>query len=158
MIVVLQRVRRAAVQVAGETVGEIGTGLCLLCGAIEGDQDDAVRWLADKIAALRIFPDEQGKVNRSVLEVGGAALVVPQFTLAADWRKGRRPSFTRAAAPDRGQVLVELLATCLERAGLSVARGVFGADMEVRLANAGPFTMVLDSGQRPGGSSAAGRA
>lgn len=150
MIVVLQRVGRAAVEVGGEVVASIGAGVCLLACAVQGDEDEDAHWLGGKIAGLRVFPDEQGRTNLSLSEVGGAALVVPQFTLAADWRKGRRPSFTRAAEPERATALLDVLAGPLREAGVEVAMGRFGAEMRVDLVNEGPFTLVLDSSVRPG--------
>lgn len=151
MIVVVQRVSEARVRVDDEVVGEIGHGFLLLTCALEGDAEDEVDWLADKLADLRVFADDEGKSNRSLLDVGGAALVVSQFTLAADWRKGRRPSFVRAAEPTRAAELVERLARGLERREVTVARGRFGAMMSVELVNDGPFTLVLDGAQRSAG-------
>lgn len=149
MIVVLQRVGRATVAVDGEAVASIDHGLLLLACAVEGDGPDDARWLGRKIAALRVFADEQGQTNLALADVGGAVLLVPQFTLAADWRKGRRPSFTRAAAPAQATALLECLAAPLREAGLGVAMGPFGADMAVELLNDGPFTLILDSAVRP---------
>ena len=149
MIVVAQRVREASVTVEGEVVGRIEGGLLLLACALSDDTEEEVAWLADKIADLRLFADEEGRTNRSLLEVGGAALVVPQFTLAADWRKGRRPSFTRAAPPEQAQAGVARLVAGLEARGLPVEQGRFGAMMDVRLWNEGPFTLVLDSAESP---------
>jgi len=149
MIVVAQRVREASVLVDGETVGAIDGGLCLLACALETDGDAEVLWLADKVVDLRLFADEEGRTNRSLAEVGGAALVVPQFTLAADWRKGRRPSFTRAASPEVAEVRLETLAGRLRSRSIPVAHGRFGAMMEVRIVNDGPFTLVLDSAAMP---------
>ncbi|MHC4845653.1 MAG: D-aminoacyl-tRNA deacylase [Planctomycetota bacterium] len=154
MIVVLQRVGRAAVEVGGEVVASIGRGVCLLACAVQGDEADDARWLGSKIAGLRVFPDEAGLTNRSLSEVDGAALIVPQFTLAADWRKGRRPSFTRAAQPEQATSLLECLAEPLREAGVDVAMGRFGAEMHVDLLNHGPFTLVLDSAVRPGSGAA----
>lgn len=148
MIVVAQRVSRARVLVSDEVVGEIERGLCLLTCALADDDEGDIEWLANKIANLRVFPNEADHGDRSVLDVSGGALVVPQFTLAADWRKGRRPSFLRAAAPADGERLVQHFASCLERAGLRVAHGRFGANMQLELSNEGPFTLVLDSAQR----------
>ncbi len=151
MIVVLQRVSRASVDVRGETVGAIGVGVCLLAGALRGDLADDALWLADKISALRVFEDAAGKTNLALADIGGAVLLVPQFTLAADWRQGRRPSFSGAAPPAEARVLIDILGRRLREAGHTVAEGRFGADMAVDLVNAGPFTVVLDSRQRPGG-------
>lgn len=157
MRVVLQRVTRAAVRVDDRadsprngrertrTAGEIDAGLLALVGVAEGDQPSDVDRVAAKVAALRIFSDADGRFNESVADIGGAVLVVSQFTLIADVRKGRRPSFTRAARPEAAEPLVERFAQQLEDAGLSVARGVFGAMMEVELVNDGPFTIVIDS-------------
>lgn len=150
MIVVLQRVARAAVRVDGEPTGAIGAGVCLLACALAGDGPEDVRWLARKVAALRLFPDAGGRTDLALADVGGAVLLVPQFTLAADWRKGRRPSFSGAAPPAEATRLLDLFAGELGVAGLPVAHGRFGAAMQVELVNDGPFTLVLDSRQRPG--------
>ena len=147
MRVVLQRVSRAAVRVDGETVGEIGAGLLALVGVAEGDDEAIADRVAAKAAGLRIFSDAEGRFNESVADLGGAVLVVSQFTLISDLRKGRRPSFTGAARPELAEPLVERFAQQLESAGLPVARGVFGAMMEVELVNDGPFTVVIDSGE-----------
>ena len=145
MRVVLQRVSRASVRVDGETVGEIGAGLLVLAGVREGDElADATR-LATKTAELRIFADDEGRFNRSLLEAGGEALVVSQFTLYADTRRGRRPSFIAAARPEVAEPLVEAYAQALEASGIRVARGRFGAHMQVELLNDGPVTVILDS-------------
>jgi len=159
VIVVAQRVREARVRVDGEVVGEIAHGLCLLTCALRGDDRGDIEWLANKVATLRVFADEHDRGERSVLDVGGGALVVPQFTLAADWRKGRRPSFLRAAPPDEGARLVQHFAACLVNAGVPVAHGRFGASMQVELCNDGPFTLLLDSARRgaaPGTDPSAG--
>jgi len=145
MRVVLQRVSRAAVRVDGETVGEISAGLLALVGVAAGDDEATTDRVAAKTAGLRIFSDAEGRFNESVAEIGGAVLVVSQFTLISDLRKGRRPSFTGAARPELAEPLVERFAQQLEAAGLPVARGVFGAMMEVELVNDGPFTVVIDS-------------
>lgn len=147
MRVVLQRVSRAAVRVDGETVGEIGAGMLALVGVAEGDDEAAADRIAAKVAGLRIFSDAEGRFNQSVSEIGGAVLVVSQFTLISDVRKGRRPSFTGAARPELAEPLVERFAQQLEAEGLTVARGVFGAMMEVDLVNDGPFTVVIDSAE-----------
>ena len=148
MLVVAQRVSRASVSVEGDVVGQIGRGLCLLACALEGDVDEDVLWLADKCIDLRVFPDARGLTNLSLLDVGGEVLLVSQFTLAADWRKGRRPSFVRAAPPSEGERLLRVFAERLVERGASVAQGRFGALMEVALVNDGPFTLVLDGAQR----------
>lgn len=145
MRVLLQRVSEAAVKVDGKIVGEIGPGLLALVCAVEGDGTAEAEKLAAKSAKLRIFQDEDGKMNKSVTDIGGSVLVVSQFTLAADTRKGNRPSFIGAAAPDHANALVEHFGTCLEATGLPVARGRFGADMKVSLVNDGPVTIWLDS-------------
>jgi len=138
------------VEVDDEAVGAIGTGLVLLTCALAGDTDPEIEWLADKIFDLRVFADEQGRTNLAVADVGGAALVIPQFTLAADWRKGRRPSFTKAASPEEGRLAVQRFADRLEARGLPVAHGQFGAMMKVELVNEGPFTLVVESAAMPG--------
>ena len=145
MRVVLQRVSRAAVRVDGEVVGRIGPGLLALVGVAAGDDPETVDKVAVKVAGLRIFADADGRFNESVAEIGGAVLVVSQFTLISDVRKGRRPSFTGAARPEQAEPLVERFAQQLEATGRPVARGVFGAMMEVELINDGPFTIVIDS-------------
>jgi D-tyrosyl-tRNA(Tyr) deacylase len=144
MIVVLQRVREAAVEVDGCRVGAIGAGLLALVGVGRDDTDDEAAWMAGKIADLRVFEDESGKMNRSVREAGGAVLLVSQFTLYGDCRKGRRPSFDRAAAPGPGRALYEALAAHLRGSGLVVETGVFGAHMRVSLINDGPVTLILE--------------
>jgi D-tyrosyl-tRNA(Tyr) deacylase len=141
---VVQRVSRAEVRVEGSVVGRCGHGLLVLLGVARGDAAaDAIR-LAGKIARLRVFPDDEGRFDRSVVDGGGGALVVSQFTLLADTRKGNRPSFTAAAAPDEAAPLVDALCDALRAEGLQVATGVFGAQMEVELVNDGPVTIVLD--------------
>jgi D-tyrosyl-tRNA(Tyr) deacylase len=141
---VVQRVARARVVVAGEAVGEIGHGLCVLLGVSREDGQEEAARLAGKIARLRVFENEDGKFDRSLLDVRGEALVVSQFTLIADARKGNRPSFAGAAPPEQAEPLYERFSTELETLGLRVARGVFGARMEVELVNDGPVTIVLD--------------
>jgi D-tyrosyl-tRNA(Tyr) deacylase len=144
MRAVCQRVSRARVIVKGETVAEIAQGLVVLLGvAVEDDADEAER-LAGKISRLRIFEDEHGKFARSILDAGGSALVVSQFTLLADTRKGNRPSFTAAAPPEHAEPLYERFCAALETAGVRVERGVFGARMQVELSNDGPVTIVLE--------------
>ncbi|BBL79648.1 D-aminoacyl-tRNA deacylase [Rubrobacter xylanophilus] len=145
MRVVLQRVKRASVTVEGETVASIGEGLLLLVGVGREDGEAEAEWLAGKVASLRIFGDEQGKMNLSVRDVGGEVLAVSQFTLLADTRKGNRPSFIRAANPEEAEPLFEYFCERLREAGVSsVETGVFGAVMDVELVNAGPVTIVLD--------------
>jgi D-tyrosyl-tRNA(Tyr) deacylase len=143
--IVLQRVTRAAVRVDGETVAAIDAGLLLLVGV--GLEDDAAlaRRLAQKCAELRIFRDEQDRFNRSLIDVGGEALVVSQFTLLADVRRGRRPSFTDAAHPDIAAPLIDMFAEALRAQGIRVSTGRFGAMMEVELVNDGPVTVIIDS-------------
>ncbi len=152
MRAVLQRVDRASVTVAERVVGRIGPGLLVLVGIEKGDGEEAVRWTARKTAELRIFPDDAGRMNRSVQEAGGAVLAVSQFTLLADCRKGRRPGFDRAAPPEEGRRLYELYVAELRALGLSVETGEFGAEMLVELCNHGPVTIVLD---RPPGEAPA---
>jgi D-aminoacyl-tRNA deacylase len=145
MRVLLQRVSRADVRVAKATRGAIGHGLLALVGVGPGDDEATARALADKSVDLRIFRDEEGRTNRSLAEVGGAMLVVSQFTLYGDTRKGRRPSFIHAAAPDLAAHLVEVFAAAVETRGIVVGRGEFGAEMMVELVNDGPMTIWLDS-------------
>jgi len=142
--VLLQRVQRASVRVDGATVGAIGRGLLVLLGVEKRDLPADASYLADKTADLRIFPDEQGRMNRSVLESGGAVLVVSQFTLAASTRRGRRPSFDAAAPPEVAEPLCGRFRDRLEARGLRVASGIFRAAMEVELVNDGPVTVLLD--------------
>lgn len=142
----VQRVTRASVTVDGAVVGRIGPGLLVLLGVTHGDGEEQCRWLAQKVAGLRIFRDDEDKMNRSLLDGGLGALVVSQFTLYGDTRKGRRPSFVAAAAPDRAAPLVERFCAELAVAGVTeVQRGVFGADMKVDLLNDGPVTLVVDT-------------
>jgi len=145
VIAVLQRVTWAKVEVDGRVVGQIGPGLLALVGVGASDDESHARALADKTAYLRIFPDEQHNINRSVLDVGGSVLVVSQFTLLADCRKGRRPSFIDAAPPDRANALLEHFIVRLREYNLPVATGQFQAMMDVSLCNDGPVTIVLDS-------------
>ncbi len=148
MRVVIQRVQQGRVSVAGRIIAEIGPGLVILAGAGEGDGQAEADRLAKKIATLRIFPDEQGKTNLSLLDVGGEALVISQFTLLADCRKGRRPSFVHAAAPQVAAPLIDHFAQRLREAGVRrVEMGEFGAKMLVEIHNDGPFTIVLDSSE-----------
>lgn len=141
----LQRVGRASVTVGGEKVASIAHGYLLLVGIGSQDADDEVERMAEKIANLRLFPDQDGKTNLALADVGGEILVVSQFTLYADVRKGRRPSWTGAAAPEVASERVEAFARSLEERGFTVGRGVFGAHMGVELLNDGPFTLVLDA-------------
>jgi D-tyrosyl-tRNA(Tyr) deacylase len=145
--VVLQRVRRASVSVNGQVVGAIERGVLLLVGIAHGDTPAHADWLARKIAGLRVFPalDGGSHFDRSLLEVGGAALVVSQFTLYGDARKGRRPDFTSAARPEQAAPLVDYFCRALAAQGVPVAQGVFGADMQVDLVNDGPVTLILDA-------------
>ncbi len=145
MRTIVQRVTWSKVQVDGETTGEIGPGLCVLVGVTHGDDARDVAWMAEKLANLRIFEDEAGKMNRSLIDIGGAILVVSQFTLYGDARKGRRPSFTMAAPPGQAEKLYGELVIALNNMGLPVQTGVFQAMMQVSLCNDGPVTLILDS-------------
>jgi len=142
---VVQRVRRAAVRVEGETVGEIERGLLVLLGVRTGDTEAEGDYLAEKIAHLRVFADEEGRMNRSVLETSGSVLVVSQFTLYGDARKGRRPNYTAAAPPDEANALYERFCAQLRERGVPVQTGHFGAMMEIPLEAEGPVTILLDS-------------
>lgn len=144
MRVVLQRVSRARVTVNERITGEIGPGLLVLVGFREGDDEAALRWMADKVAGLRVFADEQGKMNRSVADMGGSFLVVSQFTLYGDADRGRRPSFVEAARPETAVPLYERFVALLRGTGLRVETGEFGADMAVELVNDGPVTLILE--------------
>lgn len=144
MRALIQRVSEAAVRVDGEIVGEIGPGLLVLVCAMEGDAEANADTLAAKISKLRIFKDDAGKMNRSVLDTGGAALVVSQFTLAADTSRGNRPGFSTAAHPDEGERLYEYFADQLRSHEIDVAQGRFGADMKVSLLNDGPVTIWME--------------
>ena len=148
MRALIQRVTDAEVTVDGRSTGRIGPGLLVLVCAMQGDPDDAPEKLAARVAKLRIFRDEAGKMNRSVIDIGGAALVVSQFTLAADTRTGNRPGFSTAEAPARGEALYLRFADALRDLGVSVATGEFGADMRVALVNDGPVTIWMDSTDR----------
>jgi D-tyrosyl-tRNA(Tyr) deacylase len=141
---VIQRVAQAKVDVDGETVGQIGEGMLILLGVLRGDTENEARRLAEKIGRFRFFQDEDGRMNLSALELGHAALVVSQFTLAADGRSGRRPSFDKAAPPAEAEVLYEQFVADLRSLGLPVETGRFGAMMSVGLENAGPVTFVLE--------------
>ena len=144
MRALLQRVTRASVSVDGTTVGEIGPGLMILVCAMQGDTEAQADKLAAKIAKLRIFKDDQGKMNLSIKDAGNAALIVSQFTLAADLR-GNRPGFSYAAAPDTGRALYDYFTTRIAAEGIPVAKGIFGADMDVSLNNDGPVTIWMDT-------------
>jgi D-aminoacyl-tRNA deacylase len=142
--VLLQRVSRAEVRVEGDVVGSIDRGHLLLVGFTGGDDDDALGWMTDKVIGLRVFPDEEGRMNLSLEDVGGALLVVSQFTLYGDTRKGRRPSFLDAADPDVAVPLYERFVALLRERGVRVETGVFGATMDVELVNDGPVTLLLE--------------
>jgi D-aminoacyl-tRNA deacylase len=142
--IVAQRVSSASVAVGGEVVASIGPGLCLLVGVAVGDSAREAAAAADKLAGLRVFADFEGKMNRSLVEIGGEALVVSQFTLLGDARRGRRPSFTAAAPPEVAAPLVDLLAARLRDMGVATSQGIFGAKMEVALVNDGPVTLVVE--------------
>lgn len=150
MKAVIQRVTRAAVSVGGEPVGSIGPGLVVLVGVANGDTRDDAEYLAAKTVQMRIFADESGKFNLSALDVGGGILAVSQFTLLADTRKGRRPSFTDAAPPDRAEALFEDFVAAARASGLRVETGRFQQYMLLEIHNDGPVTIVLDSRDRPG--------
>lgn len=145
MRVLVQRVSEASVAVGGAVIGEIGQGLLILVCAMAGDGEAEAEALAAKIAKLRIFRDEAGKMNRSLLDIRGAALVVSQFTLAADTSRGNRPGFSAAAAPDEGERLYQRFARALAEQGVPVATGRFGADMAVSLINDGPVTIWMET-------------
>lgn len=145
MRVVVQKATRGKVTVEGRVTGEIGQGLVLLVGFTHNDTADDLKWMVDKIIHLRIFEDEEGKMNRSLLDVGGKILSVSQFTLYADARKGRRPGFTDAARPEVATPLYEQFNELLRAQGVQVETGIFGASMEVELVNEGPVTILLDS-------------
>lgn len=144
MRVVLQRVDRATVRVDGRTTGQIERGLLVLVGFAPGDTEDDLRWMADKLRGLRVFPDDDGRMNRDLSEVGGALLVVSQFTLYGDASKGRRPSFVGAAPPERARELYDQFLAICAADGTTVEAGEFGAMMDVELVNAGPVTLIVD--------------
>ncbi|HSQ61179.1 MAG TPA: D-aminoacyl-tRNA deacylase [Acidobacteriota bacterium] len=144
MKALLQRVSRASVRVEGAEVGAIGPGLLVLLGVASGDTDAAAERLAERVAHYRVFEDDAGKMNRSLLETGGKALVVSQFTLCAETSRGRRPGFDPAAPPAMAEPLCERFCEALERRGVTVGRGRFGASMEVELVNRGPVTFLLE--------------
>ncbi len=145
MRVVYQRVSEASVWVDGEVVGSVGRGAMLLVGVAAGDDERDAETVAEKVSVLRVHADEAGKMNRSLLDIGGEVLVVSQFTLLGDTRKGRRPSFVKAAPPEEGLRLYQSVCAHLRARGLKVAEGVFGAHMQVRLVNDGPVTLLLDT-------------
>lgn len=145
MRAIIQRVSQASVVVATQTVGAIGQGLLVLLGVAQGDASKDAAYLADKTAGLRIFADDTGKMNRCVADIAGSILVVSQFTLLGDCRKGRRPGFTDAAPPELADALYEEYVNALRSRGITVATGVFRADMQVALVNDGPVTIMLDS-------------
>ena len=145
MKIVVQRVSQASVKVGREIVGEISQGLLLLVGIEENDEKEDTEWLSKKILDLRIFSDEEGKMNRSVKDINGEILCVSQFTLIADYKKGNRPSFIKAAKPEKAVPLFEYFKGLIKSSGLKTESGVFGADMKVSLLNDGPVTIVMDS-------------
>lgn len=150
MRALVQRVTQGAVRVEGETIGAIGAGLVLLVGVGDTDTEGDADFLANKVVGLRIFSDPEGRFNLSLLDTGGAALVVSQFTLYADARKGRRPSFVHAAPPERAEALVERFAAALRAAGVTVATGRFRSHMDVEIHNDGPVTIWLDTAELRG--------
>jgi D-tyrosyl-tRNA(Tyr) deacylase len=142
---VVQRVSEASVTVDGAVAGAVSHGLCVLLGVGQGDSEEDARWMADKVVDLRIFEDEQGKMNRSVLDVRGAVLAISQFTLYGDARKGTRPGFVDAAPPEVAKPLYERFCALVRARGVEVGEGVFRASMQVRIVNEGPVTLLLDS-------------
>ncbi|MCY4436720.1 MAG: D-aminoacyl-tRNA deacylase [Chloroflexi bacterium] len=148
MLAVVQRVREARVDVGERLVGSIGQGLVVLIAVKTGDTGEAATYIATKLATLRIFGDEAGKMNLSVQEVGGAVLIVSQFTLYGETRKGRRPSFTKSARPEEAEPLIGQVVSSLQDQGIPVACGEFGAMMQLSLSNDGPVTIILDSDDR----------
>ncbi len=147
MKAVVQRVSRASCRVDGEVTGEIGRGFLVLLGVWAGDTDDDCRWLAEKVAGLRVFEDAAGKLNLSLPEVSGAVLAVSNFTIAGNCTKGNRPSFIAAERPERANELFELFKETLRARGLPVQSGIFGADMKVELVNDGPVTLIVERGE-----------
>ena len=145
MRIVVQRVSRASVKSEGTLVGQIGKGLMVLIGVEEGDTEKDAEYIAGKILKLRIFEDENGKMNRSVVDIGGQVLCISQFTLLGDARGQNRPGFTLAEAPERANELYEYTCNCMKNAGMQVEKGIFRADMKVHLINDGPVTILLDS-------------
>jgi D-tyrosyl-tRNA(Tyr) deacylase len=146
MRVILQRVSRASVAIGGAVAGNIGRGFCLLVGFTHKDSPAEVEWMAEKVSGLRVFPDDDGKMNRDLRDIGGEILVVSQFTLYGDAAKGRRPSFGDAARPEVAIPLYESFCSALEARGFRVATGEFGADMQVEIHNDGPVTLMLERG------------
>lgn len=145
MIVILQRVSKASVTVDEKCVASIDSGLLALVGIEKGDSEEDTKYLAGKTTELRIFADQNGKMNKSVQDIGGKVLAVSQFTLLAEWRKGRRPGFTNAASPEEGNRLYEKYVEFVKSSGVGVETGIFAADMQVELINDGPVTLVLDT-------------
>ncbi|WPO90455.1 D-aminoacyl-tRNA deacylase [Chryseobacterium sp. YR459] len=145
MKIVIQRVSEASVKVDGKIVGEIGKGLMLLVGVDENDEKTDADWLVQKVLNLRIFGDEEGKLNLSVKDISGEILCISQFTLIADYKKGNRPSFIKAAKPDKAIPLFDYFKEEIAKSGLKIESGIFGADMKVSLINDGPVTIVMDS-------------
>ena len=148
MIAVLQRVTTGKVKIGDRIVGNIDNGLVILLGVHRDDKEEDIIFLADKVIGLRIFNDNNGKMNISLQDANGSVLVISQFTLCGDWRKGRRPSFTKAADPDKGKLLYEGFIDAVRSRGINVETGEFGAAMDVSLVNSGPVTFVLDSHDR----------
>ena len=148
MIAVLQRVTTGKVKIGNRIVGDIDNGFVILLGVHRDDKDEDINFLVDKILGLRIFNDSNGKMNISLQDVKGSVLVISQFTLCGDWRKGRRPSFTKAADPDKGKLLYNGFIDAVRNKGINVKTGEFGAEMDVSLVNSGPVTFVLDTHDR----------
>lgn len=144
MKIVLQRVKQAAVEVQGKITGEIERGICLFVGIEKGDSEDDAQYLAKKVVELRIFPDEEGKMNLSLSETRGGVLAVSQFTLAGSTKKGRRPSFDRAELPERAEELFRYFVDLIRERGIKIETGVFGSLMDVRMVNDGPVTFILE--------------
>ena len=148
MIAVLQRVTNGKVKIGGLVTSDIDNGLVIFLGVHRDDKDEDINFLVDKILGLRIFNDNNGKMNISLQDVKGSVLVISQFTLCGDWRKGRRPSFTKAADPEKGELLYNRFIESFKRRGVNVETGEFGAEMDVSLVNSGPVTFVLDTHDR----------
>ena len=148
MIAVLQRVTTGKVKIGDRIIGDIDNGLVILLGVHRDDKEEDIIFLADKVIGLRIFDDNNGKMNISLQDAEGSVLVISQFTLCGDWRKGRRPSFTKAADPDKGKLLYDGFINAVRSRGINVETGEFGAAMDVSLVNSGPVTFVLDSHDR----------